>query len=324
MTYLSDEDYKWVYNNVVRSCVDVCVRGENGILLVKRDIEPYRGLWHFPGGGIRFKEKIEKAIIRIVQKELGNAAKVSRYGLIGPCEIDNDDISIDDQRHSLSLVYDVSLDPLSKLRLSSENSEIEYFKSLPSDMHPYHQKFINENNLLDMYESSSATPSLASLKKANPKLGTSTYHAGLRNLPIPTVDFIVQRDDGKILLIKRNEGAYAGEWFVIGGRQFIGETVTEALHRIAEREVGLVDFTSFQFSHRQDTYNPVSTTANGPLPPWHSIWQFHVIRCDQTFKPKLDSTSSDYRWYSMFDLPDVPEPVKEALTKAQESKTLLV
>ncbi len=45
--------------------------------------------------------------------------------------------------------------------------------------------------------------------------------------PIPSVG-AVMIDDGRILLIQRGRGAYAGMWAVPGGRQRRGETMQEA------------------------------------------------------------------------------------------------
>ena len=144
-----------------------------------------------------------------------------------------------------------------------------------------------------------------------------TYISNLEHFPISTVDFVLTKGK-KFLLIKRNEGAFSGEWFVAGGRQERGETQIEALKHIAQREVGLHenDILVVTFSHFQDVFNPASITSGGPLPEWHSIWHFYTIEVPETFEPILDSTSDEFRWVE--DLSDitVPEPVLYALTSA--------
>lgn len=157
--------------------------------------------------------------------------------------------------------------------------------------------------------------SLDSLKVG--RLSTDVYHSGLEHFPIPTVDFVLVKGT-KFLLIKRNEGAFNGDWFVAGGRQNRGETQLNALLRIAKRELGLTetDVKRIKFSHPQDVFNPTSTNSDGELPAWHSIWHFHVIEVNPAFVPVLDSTSNGFRWVENLDGISVPAPVRKALKEA--------
>lgn len=148
----------------------------------------------------------------------------------------------------------------------------------------------------------------------NGKLDWDVYTSGLEHFPIATVDFVLKKGNS-FLLIKRDGGAYSGDWFVAGGRQFRGETKNEALLRIAQRELGVreQDIREIIFSHTQDVFNHASTTPAGDLPAWHSIMQFHIVKVNEDFDPVLDDTSSDCMWISTIDTLPVPEPVKRAL-----------
>jgi ADP-ribose pyrophosphatase YjhB (NUDIX family) len=57
--------------------------------------------------------------------------------------------------------------------------------------------------------------------------------------PIPSVG-AVMIDDGRILVVQRGRGVYAGSWAVPGGRQRRGETMQEAVRREVREETGLV------------------------------------------------------------------------------------
>ena len=57
--------------------------------------------------------------------------------------------------------------------------------------------------------------------------------------PEPAVGAVVFDDQGRILLIRRGRGAYAGRWAVPGGRQRMGETMQEAARREVAEETGL-------------------------------------------------------------------------------------
>ncbi|TKX74509.1 NUDIX domain-containing protein [Halorubrum sp. GN11_10-6_MGM] len=60
----------------------------------------------------------------------------------------------------------------------------------------------------------------------------------VRNVPIVSVDLVVECPDGIVLGKRSNEPA-KGEWFVPGGRVQKGEKLEEATHWIANEELGL-------------------------------------------------------------------------------------
>ena len=57
--------------------------------------------------------------------------------------------------------------------------------------------------------------------------------------PIPSVGGVMI-DDGRILIVQRGRGAYAGAWAIPGGRQRRGETMQEAVRREVREETGLI------------------------------------------------------------------------------------
>lgn len=77
----------------------------------------------------------------------------------------------------------------------------------------------------------------------------------VRNVPIVSVDLVVECPEGIVLGRRTNKPA-RGEWFVPGGRLHKGERLTEAVHRLAAEEVG-VEVTIRDrlgaFEHRYET-----------------------------------------------------------------------
>jgi len=68
---------------VPRLTVELIVPTSEGILLTKRDIEPCRGIWHFPGGTVQFGELVEEAGRRVAGRKLGiNPKKLEFLGYI--------------------------------------------------------------------------------------------------------------------------------------------------------------------------------------------------------------------------------------------------
>lgn len=114
------------------------------LFLTLRDIRPYKGLWHLPGGAVRFKETIAEAVNRIAIREFGCGAEI--MGDIGYCETINDDLAEDDKRHSNSVVVVVRI--LGTPVTTKESAQVGYFDTLPKNMHPYHREFIKRKKVL--------------------------------------------------------------------------------------------------------------------------------------------------------------------------------
>ncbi len=60
----------------------------------------------------------------------------------------------------------------------------------------------------------------------------------IKNGILLSLDLIIRREDGKILVGKRINQPAKGFWFVPGGRVLKNEGFQDALHRICESEVG--------------------------------------------------------------------------------------
>lgn len=135
--YLSDEDYSFIYSKSTRACVDLVICNGPDVLLIKRDIEPYKGDWHLPGGRIRFREKIEDAINRIVQDEVG--ASVSSFNFLGYMEF-LEEVQGGEERHTVSIVFSVTV--------INAPQNGEYFNEAPNNIIPEHKIFLQENKIL--------------------------------------------------------------------------------------------------------------------------------------------------------------------------------
>lgn len=73
---LSDEDYDFIYSRSPRICVDLIIRRGKKVFMTKRDIPPYKGKWHIPGGRIRFRETFQQAVKRIASGEIKGKFKI--------------------------------------------------------------------------------------------------------------------------------------------------------------------------------------------------------------------------------------------------------
>lgn len=146
MSYLSDEDYNFIYSRAPRICVDLLIRSTSGILLTKRSIEPYKDHWHFPGGRIKFRETVQDAIQRILKGELGQVLDVNP-SMIGFCEF-LEEVQNGSDRHSISLVHLIDLPENISVQLDQHAKDFMFFTSMPDPVIPPQKEFLSKNKFL--------------------------------------------------------------------------------------------------------------------------------------------------------------------------------
>ncbi len=138
---LTLEEFKAIYSKVPRLTVEVIIKSEKGVLLTKREIEPYKGAWHLPGGTVYIGEKLADAVARVAKKELG--IQVIKSDFIGYIEYSNyHKIGFD---CPLGMAFKVEYE--GDIQLDEEASEAEWFNKLPDNVPIDQVKFINEKVL---------------------------------------------------------------------------------------------------------------------------------------------------------------------------------
>lgn len=110
-------------------------------------------------------------------------------------------------------------------------------------------------------------------------------------MPILCVDLVVHFGD-RVLVCKRNNDPFKGEWWFPGGRVHKGETIEEAVYRKADEELGI----------RVDIERQVGI-LDGILKGGHTPVVVHlVIPSSIGFIIKLDSQHSEYKWVEVCSL----------------------
>lgn len=134
-TQLSDADFDFIYARVPRACVDIVIETDQGLVLIKREDPPDIGVWHLPGGGVRFQETVEEAAKRIAQRELGVEIELGQ--VIGFDEYLHEQKRLG-EAHSIAMmvkakIVEGSLDELIK------SGQVAIFKDLPENIMKPHK-----------------------------------------------------------------------------------------------------------------------------------------------------------------------------------------
>ena len=117
------------------SCADLILFENDSVLLTKRTQNPYKGTWHLPGTMIRKNEKINDAIKRAGDIELGLKVVIIQY--VGFFE------SIDNFRHDISHGFIVKTKKI-QIRTDFQSSDYKFFKRLPKNTVPHHKIMIKK------------------------------------------------------------------------------------------------------------------------------------------------------------------------------------
>ena len=104
-------------------------------MFLRRNNNPVKGQWWFPGGRIRKGETFEETLIREVKEETGLDVIES--------ELVNVYSRIFNERHDITIAY-LCKCRLDKITLDNEHSEYTYFKKPPKNLHPYLIEVLND------------------------------------------------------------------------------------------------------------------------------------------------------------------------------------
>jgi 8-oxo-dGTP diphosphatase len=134
---LSVEEFWMIYKRVPRLTVEIVIRRNGETYLTLRDIEPCKGLWHLPGGTVRFGERLVEAVQRVAERELGVA--VDGLELKGYIEYPSHYL------HGLDCPVGIAFEVKSyrgTIAVNQEASRGEWFKQLPENMHEEQRDFL--------------------------------------------------------------------------------------------------------------------------------------------------------------------------------------
>ena len=141
---LPPAEYERIYARVPRLTVEVVVvAAAGGVLLARRREEPCAGLWHIPGGTVRFGEPLTEAVHRVVAEELD--LEVTIGGLLGYIEYPSHlELGLD---WPVGIAFQVALTPSSAARFRPVADVTSWFSEVPGEMHEEQKAFLRAHGL---------------------------------------------------------------------------------------------------------------------------------------------------------------------------------
>lgn len=142
--YIPEKEFIKIYERVPRFCVEVLVKTEDGILITKRAMHPFKSYWHFAGGTVYLKESIKKAVKRVAKSELNLDVDFIRS--VGEMEFLGDRKK-KGQNHMVSIACIVEAKDIGSIRLDEQASNFmfcKYKSDIPKHIIKEHAVLLNK------------------------------------------------------------------------------------------------------------------------------------------------------------------------------------
>lgn len=144
-TPLPQAEYEAIYSRVPRLTVELIVTSLHRVLLARRETGPCVGLWHIPGGTVRFGEPLTDAFHRVASQELG--VEVLIEGLLGYIEYPSHLARGLDW--PVGIAFGLHLAPSSEDRFHGGDDGVAWFSRLPDEMHDEQKEFLRLHGLVN-------------------------------------------------------------------------------------------------------------------------------------------------------------------------------
>ena len=138
---LAEQEFREIYAKVPRLTVEVVIQTPLGILLTKRAHGPCSGLWHIPGGTVRFGEPLVTAVRRVASTELG--LEVEAGPLLGYIEYPSHYLKGLDSPVGIAFLCSIDVD-----LTADAGTGRGWFRAPPEPMHTEQVAFLVEHRLL--------------------------------------------------------------------------------------------------------------------------------------------------------------------------------
>jgi len=138
---LAEGEFHEIFAKVPRLTVELVVQGPAGVLVTMRESGPCVGLWHIPGGTLRFGEPLVDAVRRVASMEIG--LELEAGPLLGYIEYPSHYLNGLDSPVGLAFLC-----PVDGEQVANEHDDHEWFVEAPAAMHAEQIDFLVGRGLL--------------------------------------------------------------------------------------------------------------------------------------------------------------------------------
>jgi 8-oxo-dGTP diphosphatase len=125
---------------------DAIIKEGDGIILIKRKFDPYKGRWAFPGGFVDYGERVEDAVRREAKEETG--LDIELVKLVGVYS----DPDRDPRKHVVSVSF-LARKVGGDMKVTDETTDVKVFENIKeSELAFDHAKVIRDAGLGHMLE----------------------------------------------------------------------------------------------------------------------------------------------------------------------------
>ena len=136
---LPEAEFRAIYARVPRLTVEVVLRDARGVFLTRRASGPCKGLWHIPGGTVRFAEPLEEAVARVALAETG--VTVTGAAQMGAIEYPSHYLNGLD--HPVGVAFGAGWEGEPRVLEGADAGT--WFSVLPADMHDEQAAFLKDD-----------------------------------------------------------------------------------------------------------------------------------------------------------------------------------
>jgi 8-oxo-dGTP diphosphatase len=120
-------------SHIFSMCVDGIYVKNGEILLLKRNVEPFKGFWHVVGGHVEENETLKEALQREFKEETNLDVEIG--------QILGNRIEKTSDRTKIIIIFKINA-AKGEIKLNSESAEYGWFHDLPSDIVYNYWKYI--------------------------------------------------------------------------------------------------------------------------------------------------------------------------------------
>ena len=132
--YIPDSEYKLILQRMPIICVDLLIMHNNKCLLLKRNNEPAKGQWWFPGGRIYKMELLKNAAIRKSKEETNLDCEFIRIVSVEET-IFNKNKNMEHDIHTINVCCELKVKDVLSLKIDKYHDEFLWVDKIDSSFH---------------------------------------------------------------------------------------------------------------------------------------------------------------------------------------------